>query len=124
MNVEELREFCLSFEESEECLPFDDVSLVIKVLGKMVALIPLDNPELSISVKCDPEKAIELRERYSCVEAAYHFNKKYWNSILLNRDMSDEEVKNWIRHSVSEVVKKLPKKIRDTYPPVEPLSSN
>lgn len=108
MNIEELREYCLSIEGTEECLPFDDVTLVYKVMGKMFALIPLDRDLLSISVKCDPEKAIELRERYAAVEAAYHFNKKYWNTIYPNQDMDDKEIKKWIRHSVGEIIRKLP----------------
>ena len=108
MNIEELREYCLSIEGTEECLPFDDVTLVYKVMGKMFALIPLDRDLLSISVKCDPEKAIELRERYAAVEAAYHFNKKYWNTIYPNQDMDDKEIKKWIRHSVDEIIRKLP----------------
>jgi predicted DNA-binding protein (MmcQ/YjbR family) len=116
MNIEELNEFCLSLKDVNASFPFDDVSLVFKVFGKMFALIPLDSVELQIALKCDPEKAVELRERYTCVEAAYHFNKKYWNTIYLNRDMHDEEVKFWIRHSVDEVVKKLPKHIRENYP--------
>ena len=108
MNVEELRDYCLSIKGSEECLPFDDVNLVYKVMGKMFALISLDKEPLSISIKCDPEKAIELRERFSAVEEAYHFNKKYWNAVYPNRDMTDKEVKQWIQHSVDEVIKKLP----------------
>lgn len=108
MNIEELRDYCLSVEGSEECLPFDDVTLVYKVMGKMFALIPLDGEVLSISLKCDPEKAIELRERYAAVEGAYHFNKKYWNTLYPNQDMDDKEIKVWIRHSVGEIIKKLP----------------
>lgn len=115
MNVEELHNYCLSFKGVNESFPFDDVSLVLKVLDKMFALIPLDSPELSIALKCDPEKAIDLRERYSSVEPAYHFNKKYWNTIYLNKDMNDEEVKSWISHSVEEVIKKLPKKVQNEY---------
>ncbi len=115
MNIEELREFCLSVKGSSECLPFDEYSLVFKVLDKMFALLPLDNDRLCISIKCDPEKAIELREHYNAVEPAYHFNKKYWNTIYLSNDMDDEDVKKWILHSVDEVVKKLSKKIREEY---------
>ena len=115
MNVEELREYCLSVKGATDGFPFDDVSLVLKVLGKMFALIPLDNPALQISLKCDSEQAIELRERYTCVEPAYHFNKKFWNTIYLNREMPDEEVKKWIHHSVDEVMKKLPKRVQDEY---------
>ncbi|MDR1878032.1 MAG: MmcQ/YjbR family DNA-binding protein [Bacteroidales bacterium] len=115
MNVEELYEYCLSLKETKECFPFDKDTLVLKVRGKMFALIPLEKPELQISLKCDPEKAIELRERYACVQPAYHFNKKYWISIYLNCEMNDEEVKYWVRHSIDEVLKKLPKRIRDEY---------
>jgi predicted DNA-binding protein (MmcQ/YjbR family) len=115
MNIEELHEYCLSIKGANESFPFDDVSLVLKVMDRMFALIPLDNPELSIALKCDPEKAIELREQYTSVEPAYHFNKKYWNTIYANGDMSDEEIKFWIRHSVDEVIKKLPKKMQNEY---------
>jgi predicted DNA-binding protein (MmcQ/YjbR family) len=115
MNIEELHQYCMSLKGATESFPFDDVSLVLKVEGKMFALIPLDSPELQITLKCDPEKAIELRERYSCVEPAYHVNKKYWNTIYLNREMHGEDVKKWIRHSIEEVIKKLPKSKREEY---------
>jgi len=96
MNIEELREYCLSIKDATEGTPFGYEYLVLKVLDKMFALIPMDDSDLKISVKCDPAKAVELRERYKCVEGAYHFNKKYWNSIILNYDMDDETVKFWI----------------------------
>lgn len=115
MNIEELHEYCLSLKGTSESFPFDETSLVLKVLNKMYALIPLEEQKLCISLKCDPEKAIELRERYACVEPAYHFNKKYWNTIYLNQEMSDEEIKRWIRHSIDEVMKKLPKQMRNEY---------
>jgi predicted DNA-binding protein (MmcQ/YjbR family) len=116
MNVEELRLFCLEQKDATECLPFDEFSLVFKVMGKMFALIPLDEVgELRICLKCDPEKAIELREQYEAVTPAYHFNKKYWNSVSLNKDMRDCEVKKWILHSIDEVIKKLPQKLRGEY---------
>ena len=115
MNVEQLHEYCLSIKGATSDFPFDDVSLVMKVLGKMFALISLDSPVLQIALKCNPEQAVELRERYTCVEPAWHFNKKYWNTIYLNRDMPDEEVKKWIHHSVDEVVKKLPKRVQEEY---------
>ena len=115
MNIEELREYCLLQKNTTEEMMFDGEILVFKVFGKWFAVISLDEPELKISVKCDPAKAIELREHYRCVEAAWHFNKKYWNSIHLNRDMNDETIKYWIRHSIEEVVKKLPKKLQSEY---------
>ena len=115
MNIEELREYCLSVKNATEDMPFEDDLLVFRVFGKWFAVVPLNEVELKINVKCDAAKAIDLREQYNCVEAAWHFNKKYWNSILLNRDMNDETVKYWINHSVEEVVKKLPKKIQTEY---------
>lgn len=115
MNIEVTREYCLSLKNVTECFPFDDVSLVFKVENKMFLLLPLDADEPRISLKCNPDYTEELRERYSAVEAAYHFNKKYWNTIYLERDMPDEEIKRWIRHSYREVIAKLPKKIRETY---------
>ncbi|MDR1459876.1 MAG: MmcQ/YjbR family DNA-binding protein [Bacteroidales bacterium] len=110
MNVEELYEICISVKGAEETLPFDDVSLVFKVMGKMFALLPLDAGRLQVSLKCDPDVAVELREQYACVEAAYHFNKKYWNTIYVDGTMSKKEIARWVDHSVSEVIKKLPKK--------------
>ncbi len=115
MNIEELREYCLSLKDATEDMPFEDEYLMFRVFGKWFAVVPFNNPELKIFVKCDPAKAIELREQYHCVEAAWHFNKKYWNSITLNSDMDDETVKFWIRHSIEEVVKKLPKKTQLEY---------
>lgn len=81
----------------------------------MYALLPLDTETCSISVKCDPDKALELREHYQAVEEAWHFNKKYWNTLLPNKDMDDADVKKWILHSVDEVVRKLPKIKQEEY---------
>ncbi len=96
-------------------MPFGDEYLIFRVLDKWFAVVRLDDPDLKVTVKCDPAEAIELRERYHSVEAAWHFNKKFWNSIRLNGDMNDETVKQWICHSVEEVVKKLPKKMQAEY---------
>ena len=115
MNIEELREYCLSIKDATETLYFDNEYLIFRVFDKWFAVIRLDDAELNVSIKCDSFKAIELRERYKCVTAAWHFNKKYWNNIILNRDMDDETLKYWIRHSVEEVVKKLPKKTQMEY---------
>ena len=104
MNIEEVREYCLSLKNTIECFPFDEVSLVFKVENKMFLLLPLDAEEPHVSLKCS-----------TAVEPAYHFNKKYWNSIYLDRDMEDEEIKRWIFHSYREVIAKLPKNIREIY---------
>ncbi len=115
MNVEEVREYCLSLKNVTEGFPFDDDSLVFKVENKMFLLLALDAGEPCVAVKCSPDYVAELRERYEAVEPAYHFNKKYWNGIYLGRDMDDEEIKRWIFHSYREVIAQFPKKIREMY---------
>jgi len=117
MNIEELRETCLTIKGSGESFPFDETVLVFKVMGKMFAYISLAPPdgEFWVSVKCDPEKAIELREHYNGVIPGIHANKRMWNSIYLEGDMPDDEIKFWINHSVEEVIKKLPKKQQEEY---------
>lgn len=114
MNIETAREYCLSKKGVMECFPFDEVSLVMKVMGKMFALIDLERA-CTITLKCDPEYAIELRERYNAIEGAYHFNKKYWNSIRFESDADDLLIKQLIDHSYEEVIKKFTKKLRAEY---------
>ena len=87
MNIEEVRGYCLSLPNVTECFPFDDVSLVFKVEGKMFLLLPLDAIEPKITLKCNADYIEVLRQQYLSVEEAFHFNKKYWNSIYLERDM-------------------------------------
>lgn len=108
MNIESLREYCLSKKGATESFPFDDVTLVFKVCDKMFALTGLDQ-KLSINLKCDPEKAIELREKYSFVIPGYHMNKTYWNTVLIDNTVPDHLIREWIDNSYKEVVKKLPK---------------
>lgn len=114
MDIETAREYCLSKKGTTECLPFDEYSLVIKVMNKMFVLIDLESAN-KITMKCDPEYALELRERYSAIEGAYHFNKKYWNQIFLDGDVDDNLIKRLIDHSVEEVLKKFTKKMRAEY---------
>ena len=104
MDIVEFREFCLSLPEVEECLPFDDVTLVFKVGGLMFAVVGLDNP-IGFVVKCDPDRAIALRDRYEQVKAAFHFNKKHWNSLRFEGKMSDRQLEAEIRHSYLLVVR-------------------
>lgn len=117
MNIEEVREYCLSIKGAEECFPFDETTIVFKVMGKMFAYMGLEYREGGhmISLKCDPEKAMELREKYSSVIPGFHSNKKYWNSVLFEKDVPDDELKSWIKHSVDEVIKKLSKKQQTEY---------
>ncbi len=113
MNVEELREYCLSMKGATECFPFDDVTLVLKVQGKMFALIPLSGTKTSITLKCDPERAITLREEYEAVVPAYHFNKKHWNTVYIDNRLTRELICECITHSYQLVVTGLPVKLRE-----------
>ncbi|WP_165020477.1 MULTISPECIES: MmcQ/YjbR family DNA-binding protein [unclassified Dysgonomonas] len=117
MNIEQLREYCLSIKGASECLPFDDTTLVFKVMEKMFACLPLEprNNDFNIILKCDPERAVDLREHHSGITPAFHFNKKYWISIFLDSGVPDELTKELIHHSVDEVIKKLPKKKQEEY---------
>ncbi len=113
MNIETIREYCLSRPAAEETLPFGPETIVYKVGGKAFLLMGLDDVELSFNVKCDPEKAIELREQYSCVLPGYHMNKKHWNTIVVDGSVSQRLIKEWIDDSYDLVVQSLPKKTRD-----------
>ncbi len=113
MNIEELREYCLNLKGATESFPFDEFSLVLKVQNKMFALIPLDNPETQIALKCDPEKAIALREEFSCIVPAYHFNKKHWNSVIIDPSISRDLLCELIQHSYNLVVAGLPKNLKE-----------
>lgn len=113
MDIIELRTYCLSKPYTEECLPFDETTLVFKVMEKMFALLSLDEPAFpSLNLKCDPELAVELREKHACITPGYHMSKKLWNSVTVDGSVSDALIKSWIDHSYKEVVKKLPKKLQ------------
>jgi predicted DNA-binding protein (MmcQ/YjbR family) len=105
MNIETLREYCLSKKEATESFPFGEETLVFKVEGKIFALANLDG-EPTINLKCDPSLAIEIRERYSSVIPGYHMNKKHWNTVLLDGSIPDRSILEWIDHSYDLVLKK------------------
>ncbi|HOT88350.1 MAG TPA: MmcQ/YjbR family DNA-binding protein [Bacteroidales bacterium] len=105
MNIEEFRIYCLQKNDVIESFPFDEQTLVFKVKGKMFALTDLME-SFSINIKCDPDKAIELREHYSCVLPGYHMNKKHWNTIIIDGSIPDKLLKEWIDHSYDLVVHK------------------
>lgn len=109
MNIEETREYCLSKKAVTESFPFDDVTLVFKVMNKMFAIMSLDG-ELRISLKCEPEKAIHLREHYAAVKPGYHLNKQLWNTISIDGSVTDMLLKEWIDDSYQLIVNSLPKK--------------
>lgn len=107
MNIEEFRAYCLSRSGVTEELPFDHQTLVYKVMGKIFALTTLDQEIFSFNLKCDPEKAIQLRESFACVKPGYHMNKRHWNTVVVNGTVTRSELYQWIDHSYELVVSKL-----------------
>ncbi|MBS1680398.1 MAG: MmcQ/YjbR family DNA-binding protein [Bacteroidetes bacterium] len=98
MNIESLRDFCLSKENVVEDFPFNEHTLVFKVNGKMFALTDVETFE-SINLKCDPEVAVQLREQYPAVQPGYHMNKKHWITVIMDGSVPDKLLKEWISHS-------------------------
>lgn len=114
MNIEELRNYCINKKGVTESFPFDEVTLVFKVGNKMFALVPIENNPLSINLKCNPEKAVSLREEFENVTPGYHMNKKHWNTVIIDVSISPDLIKEWIDDSYDLVFKSLPKKIQAT----------
>jgi predicted DNA-binding protein (MmcQ/YjbR family) len=116
MHIDQLRDFCIVKKGVTEHFPFDDVTLVFKVMGKMFALTGLkkwEEGEHKINLKCDPEKSEELRGEYEGVNPGWHMNKRLWNTITINTaDVSDDLVKELINHSYDLVVRGLTKKLQ------------
>jgi len=98
MNIEILRDYCISKKGVTESFPFGDDTLVFKKTGKIFVLANLDG-DLSINIKCDPAFALELREKYASVIPGYHMNKKHWNTVLVDGTIPDKEILEWIDHS-------------------------
>jgi len=115
MNIEQIREFCLKKKGVTEEFPFDEETLVFKVAGKMFLLASLEAVPLQINLKCDPEKAIELREEYKSIQPGYHMNKKHWNTIILNGTVPTNHLLEWIDDSYSLVVAGLKKSERKLF---------
>lgn len=99
MNLEVIREYCLSKNEVEESLPFGPDVLVFKTNGKAFLLLPLNEQPVRFNVKCDPELALHLREKYPAVIPGFHMNKKHWNTIKMDGSIAPKLIKEWIDHS-------------------------
>ena len=112
MDIEKIWKYCSKKNGVSESFPFNETTLVFKVVDKMFALFDVENFQ-SINLKCDPEKALELREQYSGILPGYHMNKKHWNTISINEDVSDALIFELIDHSYTLIYKSLPKKVRD-----------
>ncbi len=114
MDIIDFREYCISLPDVEETLPFDDTTLVYKVGGRMFAMVSLERADY-FAVKCDPERAIILRDRYPQVTAGWHLNKRHWNDVRFEGRLSDEALRGEIRHSYMLVVRLnvTPKALRE-----------
>lgn len=113
MNFEQIRKYLLSKSETTEELPFGPDALVFKVVGKMFALIAWDENPIYISMKCDPDRAVALRNTYLAIKPAYHFNKIHWNMVYVDGTLADDQIFELIDHSYELVVKKMKKADRD-----------
>lgn len=113
MNVEQFREYCLGKPGTTEGTPFGPDNIVFKVGGKMFALAALDEVPSSVNLKCDPDLALELRDRYEQVRPGYHMNKKHWNTVELDGAIPAGEIRKMIDHSYDLVVRSVPKRQRE-----------
>lgn len=113
MNIELLREYCLNKKGVTDSFPFDDNALVFKVLNKMFLIIPVNSNPLNFTAKCDPHKAVKLREEYESINPGYHTNKKHWNTIEVNPDINDDLIYELVNHSYDLVVSGLSKKDKE-----------
>ena len=105
MDIVAFREYCLSLPEVEETLPFDDDTLVYKVSGRMFAMISINRPD-HFAVKCHPDRALLLRDRYAEITPGWHLNKRHWNDVSIVGELTDSFLKAEIRHSYFAVVRK------------------
>jgi predicted DNA-binding protein (MmcQ/YjbR family) len=111
MNIEDLREYCISKKAVSESFPFDQTTLVFKAAGKMYALVDLESDRF-INLKCDPEKSIQLRDEYpDAIKPGYHMSKKHWNSVYYHK-LNPKLVKELIDHSYELIVASLSKKVK------------
>jgi predicted DNA-binding protein (MmcQ/YjbR family) len=120
MNARELRDWCLAHEGAFEDFPFTAEHSVFKVRGKMFAISALEREPLEVSVKCEPELAVELRNSYAAIRPGYHLNKRHWNTITLDGSLPDQLVRDLIEDSYDLVVSALPKRAQKElgWPPV------
>jgi len=113
MRLDTFRDLCLVQPFATEGQPFGPTVLVFKVGGKMFALLSLDAVEATANLKCDPEQAVDLRERYAGVAPGYHMNKQHWNTVTLASDVPDAEIRAMVEASYALVVASLPRAARE-----------
>jgi len=115
MDIEKIREHCLAKPHVSEGFPFNDDTLVFKVMNKIFALCNLKG-DLRVNLKNQPEKVSRLRDQYSCVQPGYHMNKNHWNTVIIDNSVPDRQILEWIDESYLSVVKGLPKKVKEKLP--------
>ncbi len=113
MNHDIIRDYCLRKKGTSYDFPFDEEVMACRVAGKIFLLMSILQFPVSINVKCDPEKAVDLRERYEAVKPGYHQNKKHWNTVICDGSLTDVEIFSFIDHSYEMVLKSLSKKLRN-----------
>ena len=113
MDADELRRWCLAQGGAIEDFPFGPETSVFKVAGKMFALSALERTPLQVSVKCEPELAVQLRNTYPAIRPGYHLNKRHWNTITLDGSLPDQLVRDLIEDSYDLVVSALPRRVRE-----------
>jgi len=116
MHIEQLRNHCISKKGVTEHFPFDEVTLVFKVMGKMFALVGLDHWEqgdTKVNLKCNPERSVELRDEYESINPGWHMNKTHWNTVTLNNDVNDAFAFELIDHSYELVAGSLTKILKE-----------
>src|SRR5438270_13585949 len=116
MDLAKFREYCLSKPQTTEGTPFGPDVVVFKVGGKMFALASLDQVPATANLKCDPDLALELRDRYEQLRPGYHRNKKHWNTVEIEGGIRETELRKMIDHSYDLVVQSLPRPSRSTIP--------
>ena len=117
MDIESVREYCLSLPMVTEDMAFGDDNLLFRICGKIFACMAVDGDDY-LALKANPDFALDLREKYHEIEPAWHWNKKYWNQLRLRSNLSTHLIQSLIRHSYSEVVAKLPKKVKTEHPEI------
>lgn len=113
MDIEQFREYCLAKKGVTEDFPFDQVTLCIRVMGKIFAITGLDAAAFTVNLKCDPDYAVELREQYAEVQPGWHMSKKHWNTVDFEGSLDQSVLRNLIDHSYQQVVKSLKKSERE-----------
>lgn len=123
MDIQELYDFCHSLPEVTSDFPFDETTLCLRIFGKIFALVDIEARPISINLKCEPNLAVELREKYNSILPGYHMNKKHWNTIIIDGSISKYGIENLILHSYSLVYMSLSNKekakITDKSPEIE-----